>query len=248
MDKRNFKDDFFSIPHTYIEKTKTYQDTLEISSKDGRNFRIIFPSNTHNHKHPNEFIQEYYDEKLKFENLFAFTLYQKKSFLEQQYQGWKLYDINEEIIRQDINIDSHNVLKYPLVHEQHTQKRDQCMLQSLIKPNSQLAQTKDSSFQDYTIYQKPNYRTGSNSSGQLDNTLPLFKKIKNLSIKDLGPMCPTYPREFIVPYLLTKEEIEGCSNFRSKNRLPVLSYYYKIDDKRTATLWRCSQGMVHILI
>lgn len=53
-------------------------------------------------------------------------------------------------------------------------------------------------------------------------------------------ICATYPSKFVVPKALSKEQIIACSKFRTKQRLPALSYYYKYND---CSIWRCSQCM-----
>ena len=53
-------------------------------------------------------------------------------------------------------------------------------------------------------------------------------------------ICESYPKKLIVPNLNTKnilEDIKICADFRTKKRLPVLTYKYKND----ICIWRCSQ-------
>ena len=72
----------------------------------------------------------------------------------------------------------------------------------------------------------------------------VFKKIKNRN-QDNEVLCRSYPPEFVVPSLLTNEEMIQCSKFRSRGRLPVLVYVHRLDDKgRVGTLWRSSQVQV----
>lgn len=53
-------------------------------------------------------------------------------------------------------------------------------------------------------------------------------------------LCPTYPEVLLVPRSITDEEIREASNFRTKNRFPVLSYVYT-KDRGYASIWRSSQ-------
>jgi len=55
-------------------------------------------------------------------------------------------------------------------------------------------------------------------------------------------LCPTYPKYLFVPALSTPEVVEGSAKFRSKGRLPVLTYLHK----NGASLIRCAQPMVGI--
>ncbi|KAK6637361.1 hypothetical protein RUM44_007777 [Polyplax serrata] len=52
-------------------------------------------------------------------------------------------------------------------------------------------------------------------------------------------LCDTYPRYLWVPSSATPEMLTGSSNFRSKGRLPVLSYLHK----NKAVICRCSQPL-----
>uniref|UniRef100_A0A8C3P3V9 Myotubularin related protein 8 n=1 Tax=Cyanoderma ruficeps TaxID=181631 RepID=A0A8C3P3V9_9PASS len=53
-------------------------------------------------------------------------------------------------------------------------------------------------------------------------------------------VCSTYPPEFVVPRAATKAVVMGSSRFRSRGRIPVLSYLYK---ENNAALCRCSQPL-----
>lgn len=52
-------------------------------------------------------------------------------------------------------------------------------------------------------------------------------------------LCKTYPEYIIVPNSISNSELEGTAKFRTKGRLPGLSYYYK---KNGTSLWRSSQN------
>ena len=198
--------------------------------KDGRKFRITF----HGVKESVKILQNYW-ENLKFDNLFAFVFYQKKLSLETTHQGWNIYHINKEILRQKIKITDAHILP----HKSH----------SLILSNTENNSQKQENIIPHKefFYIKSNSHEIKNNNGiYIDETddQPLYRVIKNLNSKGNSPICSTYPKELIIPYLMTLEEIEKCASFRSKNRLPVLSYYYKIDEKRVSTLWRSAQCQV----
>ena len=45
-------------------------------------------------------------------------------------------------------------------------------------------------------------------------------------------LCESYPRHLCFPKAASDEVVRGSAKFRSKGRLPALSYYYKINDVR----------------
>ncbi|XP_012605455.1 phosphatidylinositol-3,5-bisphosphate 3-phosphatase MTMR8 isoform X2 [Microcebus murinus] len=53
-------------------------------------------------------------------------------------------------------------------------------------------------------------------------------------------ICNTYPPEIVVPKSVTLGTVVGSSKFRSKERVPVLSYLYK---ENNAAICRCSQPL-----
>ncbi|GME91047.1 unnamed protein product [[Candida] boidinii] len=56
-------------------------------------------------------------------------------------------------------------------------------------------------------------------------------------------LCPSYPSTLIVPRIISDSVLGHSVRFRSKNRFPALSYYYK---KNGCTITRCSQPLVGI--
>ena len=50
-------------------------------------------------------------------------------------------------------------------------------------------------------------------------------------------LCRTYPSLLIVPKMMTNHQVEGCSKFRTKSRLPALTYYHK---ESGTSIWRSS--------
>lgn len=77
-------------------------------------------------------------------------------------------------------------------------------------------------------------RQGAITKEKSDKT-PLFR-ISDLNRK--FEVCRTYPEFLIVPYMIADREIQECSTFRTKNRFPVLSYYYR---QSGGCIWRSSQ-------
>jgi myotubularin-related protein 1/2 len=199
IERNGLKKDFFSIPHTMIAKIEKHDDkkshthgAIDITVKDGRKFRIVFPGedgshhNTTANRHPHEFIEKYYGD-MSIARTYAYMIYMKFSVLELKYKGWSLYNFDKEYQRQGVKLKDIN---------DHSPKNAE--------------------------------------------DIAYFKKVKN----EHGnlPICSSYPGEFIVPALISMEELIRCAKFRSKERLPVLSYYYKQDEKKPAvTLWRSSQ-------
>ncbi|XP_049683592.1 myotubularin-related protein 8 isoform X3 [Accipiter gentilis] len=53
-------------------------------------------------------------------------------------------------------------------------------------------------------------------------------------------ICNTYPPEIVVPRAASKAVVIGSSRFRSRGRIPVLSYLYK---ENNAAICRCSQPL-----
>jgi len=50
-------------------------------------------------------------------------------------------------------------------------------------------------------------------------------------------LCPTYPKDLFVPAIASQSIIEGSARFRSKGRLPVLTYLHR----NQAAIIRCAQ-------
>nr|BAG60972.1 unnamed protein product [Homo sapiens] len=66
---------------------------------------------------------------------------------------------------------------------------------------------------------------------------------RNWTITDANrnyEICSTYPPEIVVPKSVTLGTVVGSSKFRSKERVPVLSYLYK---ENNAAICRCSQPL-----
>lgn len=56
-------------------------------------------------------------------------------------------------------------------------------------------------------------------------------------------LCPTYPKDLVVPGSISDNVLTYAAKFRSKGRLPVLSYHLKLNH---CTISRCSQPLVGI--
>lgn len=50
----------------------------------------------------------------------------------------------------------------------------------------------------------------------------------------------TYPPHFVVPAGVSDQELELCMSFRSKKRVPALTYYHK---QNGTSIWRCAQPL-----
>ncbi|KAL4485828.1 hypothetical protein ABPG72_012368 [Tetrahymena utriculariae] len=65
-----------------------------------------------------------------------------------------------------------------------------------------------------------------------------FKYIDNST----GGVCQTYPPLIVVPSKLSNDDVIKCSKFRSRERLPALSFAFKRRPNSSyTTLWRCAQ-------
>lgn len=67
-------------------------------------------------------------------------------------------------------------------------------------------------------------------------------KLKESSLNKSFNVCHTYPDYLIFPSTLTDSELRDACLYRTKNRLPVLSYYFNPSNKQKfGSLWRSSQ-------
>lgn len=62
----------------------------------------------------------------------------------------------------------------------------------------------------------------------------LFLVVRNSDFN----ISPTYPHLMVVPKNMNEQEVVSCSQFRTKARIPALSYYYKTNG---CSVWRSSQ-------
>jgi len=61
------------------------------------------------------------------------------------------------------------------------------------------------------------------------------------NLNQVFKICDTYPRSFVVPSNLTDDEVKSAAEFRSKGRIPVLSWY---DPESQLSLTRSAQPMI----
>lgn len=64
------------------------------------------------------------------------------------------------------------------------------------------------------------------------------------AMNDMYKLCPTYPHEFVVPATITDEQLLSVASFRSKGRIPVLSWRNR---ENPTVIMRCSQPLTGIL-
>ncbi len=62
-------------------------------------------------------------------------------------------------------------------------------------------------------------------------------------INDHFEICDTYPQFLGVPKLVSADDIRETAKFRSRGRLPVLSWMHR---DSLATICRCSQPLVGV--
>ena len=56
-------------------------------------------------------------------------------------------------------------------------------------------------------------------------------------------LCETYPKFLIAPKKISDEDLKTASQYRTKNRLPILAYYYYNNDSdKVPTIWRSAQN------
>ncbi|CAD8210241.1 unnamed protein product [Paramecium pentaurelia] len=182
---KDFRKDYFYIPYTLMIKVEKTMDRkqndanfIEISCKDGRWFKYRFL------KEQNDDCNSIFNVinknafTLNKQTLFAFTFYKEYSNLENDYQGWKIFNIEKDFERMGINI---------------------------LQENSQ------------------------NQNG-------LFKYLNN----ENGIICSTYYNRLVVPAKADLDCIQKTAKFRSKERIPILSYAFPINGK-VISMWRSSQ-------
>lgn len=175
---------------TSEKKSNLNYPTIEIITKDYREFTFKFPaeqifsSNMMNQK-PFEKISLILTTCFlpKFREIYAsqFAFYLKS--LDDDHNGWQIYDIREEFLRQGLDI-AYNPLDKEGIHLRYIDNQN-------------------------------------------------------------GRICSTYPFILVMPSKINEESVIKCANFRSRERLPVLTFSYsqrlpngKINKN---FLWRSSQ-------
>lgn len=72
-----------------------------------------------------------------------------------------------------------------------------------------------------------------------------WSDFKILDNKD-GKICPTYPEKIIVPSRIPYDSLVRCSKFRSRSRMPALTFIYHYDNQNFSGLYRSSQSKVGV--
>ena len=67
---------------------------------------------------------------------------------------------------------------------------------------------------------------------------------RETKLNDSFELCPTYPRTIIVPSTCSDEDVKEVAEFRSKRRLPALSWLHP---KTRAAIVRCAQPLVGVM-
>ncbi|CAD8198994.1 unnamed protein product [Paramecium octaurelia] len=187
----DFRKDYFQIPYTFlikvdrsIDKKQNDSNILELSSKDGRQLRYRFQREQSddcaclfNLINKNAYT-------LQKTTLFAFTFYKEMQNLENEFQGWKIYNIEKDFERMGV----------------------------LIQQESQQQQMN-----------------------------VLYKYLNN----EGGQICATYYNRLIVPAKVDMDCIQKTAKFRSKERIPILSYAFQVNGKMVS-LWRSAQCRIGI--
>ncbi|CAG8437131.1 4213_t:CDS:2 [Diversispora eburnea] len=99
----------------------------------------------------------------------------------------------------------------------------------------------------YAFYYKPEKQFISNDGWSIYNPLKEFERMEitnswRFSIANRGYLfCTTYPRTLLVPKKISDNVLKYASKFRSRERVPVLSYLHRYNK---ASITRSSQPMV----
>ena len=141
---------------------------LEILLKDVRSFKFKFPNFNKVDKIVAKLIE--YSSIISPSKTPGFILFDEFSKMEEKYQGWQIYDVRKEFLRQGVSVGEEIQI--------------------------------------------------------IDNTK--------------GEVCKTYPPYLLIPKKVNAEVLDKCSKFRSKNRLPVLTYMYNCN-RKNFYLWRSAQ-------
>ena len=77
----------------------------------------------------------------------------------------------------------------------------------------------------------------------LDTEMNQTKPFRKTQLNENYALCPTYPKYLITVGAISDSNYKESSLFRTKNRLPTLSYYYY---NSRGTIWRSAQSKVGI--
>lgn len=75
------------------------------------------------------------------------------------------------------------------------------------------------------------------------NVTDFWSDFKILDNKD-GKICPSYPEKIVVPSRMPYDCLVRCSKFRSRSRMPALTYLYQWKGNESTGLYRSSQSKV----
>jgi hypothetical protein len=78
-----------------------------------------------------------------------------------------------------------------------------------------------------------------------DPVADYWSDFKVLDNRD-GRVCPTYPEKIIVPSRVPYDSLLRCSKFRSRSRMPALTYLHRQQNGRFVGLYRSSQSKVGV--
>lgn len=186
--------DYFQMPIMFIDKFGKYPEKktnvlyIDLVTKDLRIFKFRVPSESFKDGEKVFFMLENFLTKKKKEHT-AIDYAQNYKQIDQEFKGWKIYDIVNEFNRENADICTDNNMNN----------------------------------NDFSL------RCYDNSNGQT---------------------CNTYPETLIVPSKASDDLIIKSSKFRTKERVPALTYCYRqlINGQVTRTyLWRSSQCKVIFL-
>jgi myotubularin-related protein 1/2 len=76
-----------------------------------------------------------------------------------------------------------------------------------------------------------------------DPILEYTSDYKFLDNRD-GKVCSTYAEKFVVPSRMPFDSLIRCSKFRSRCRMPALTFVYNYDANKYSSLYRSSQSKV----
>jgi myotubularin-related protein 1/2 len=69
-----------------------------------------------------------------------------------------------------------------------------------------------------------------------------FKVLDNKN----GKICSTYPAILVVPSRMPYDALVRCARFRSRERLPAMSFAYEYEKDKFAVVYRSSQSKVGV--
>lgn len=113
----------------------------------------------------------------------------------------------------------------------------------------------ESKFRGWEIFDlvKEYYRQGLDFEQEEKMEFNMSKGIKWRLVKNqrttTEPLCDSYPEYLMIPGNINPVNLQIAIKFRSRNRFPVMTYYWHNDElpRGYATLWRCAQCNVPFL-